>query len=107
MGRAGERSQRIHWDNLRSAMPEVILIACCGFSVERTLEDIPKLWELPGWRDLPAVQNRRVFVTDGNAYFSRPGPRLVDSLAIAANAIHPEWNPLSDGLLPAIQIIED
>ena len=64
-----------------------MVIACCGFDVERTLADLPILRGYPGWRELPCVRRGRVYVVDGSAYFSRPGPRLVDSLEILAHAL--------------------
>jgi iron complex transport system substrate-binding protein len=83
-------SVRIPWEDLRTADPEVLVIACCGHGVERTLQDIPLLKKLPGWNSLHAVRNRRVFVADGSAYFSRPGPRIVDTLEILAGLLHPK-----------------
>jgi iron complex transport system substrate-binding protein len=65
----------------------------CGFSTERALEDLPLLQDRPGWDDLPAVRDGRVYFSDGNAYFSRPGPRLVDSLEVLAAALHPSSHP--------------
>ncbi len=79
-GRAGYRSRRLEWQEVLDWQPEAIVIACCGFAVERTLQDMPVLEQLPSWSRLPAVRNEAVFITDGNAYFSRPGPRLADSL---------------------------
>jgi iron complex transport system substrate-binding protein len=79
-GRAGQPSRRLDWREVLEWQPEAIVIACCGFTVERTLQDLPALERLPGWNDLPAVQRGAVFIADGNAYFSRPGPRLADSL---------------------------
>jgi iron complex transport system substrate-binding protein len=68
----------------------VLLISCCGFDEARTRQDLPILEALPGYADLPAVRDGRVHVVNGSAYFSRPGPRLVDSLEILARAVHPE-----------------
>jgi iron complex transport system substrate-binding protein len=87
---AREHSVRIPWEDLRTADPEVLVIACCGHKVERTLEDMPILEALPGWHRLQAVRNRRIFVADGSAYFSRPGPRIIDSLEMLVSMIHPE-----------------
>jgi len=101
LGNEGQPSRTIAWDELLSARPEVIFIACCGFSVERTLEDMPLLEAQPGWRDLPAVRRGRVYIIDGQAYFSRPGPRLVDGLEILAHALHPSIHPLPPGLQAA------
>lgn len=103
-GKIGEPSTTLAWDTLRAADPDVIFIACCGFDVERTLVDLPVLEALPGWTSLTAVRNHRVYVTDGNAYFNRPGPRIVDSLDILAHALHPEMHPLPAGLPAAIQV---
>ncbi|MBU6294126.1 MAG: cobalamin-binding protein [Planctomycetes bacterium] len=97
IAKPGQPSRTIRWDEVVAARPDVLFIACCGFSVDRTLVDLPGLASRPGWADLPAVQADRVFVTDGNAYFSRPGPRLVDSLEILAHALHPAIHPPPDG----------
>jgi iron complex transport system substrate-binding protein len=86
----GEYSVRIPWQDLRSADPEILVIACCGHGVERTRQDLPLLESLPGWRDLRAVRTNRVHLVDGSAYFSRPGPRVVDTLEILASLLHPE-----------------
>jgi iron complex transport system substrate-binding protein len=77
--------------------PEVLILACCGFTVARTLQDLPILAAYPGFAELACVRQEQVFVIDGNAYFSRPGPRLVDSLEILAHALHPEVHPLPPG----------
>jgi iron complex transport system substrate-binding protein len=98
LGSVGQPSRTTPWEMLVEAQPDVLFIACCGFSRERTLQDIPLLESRPGWSDLPCVRNGRIYVTDGNAYFSRPGPRLVDSLEIMAHALHPNLHPLPDGL---------
>jgi iron complex transport system substrate-binding protein len=90
LGRAGEYSVRVEWEVVQAADPEVILLACCGHGVERTLRDLPLLEARPGWSSLRAVRAGRVYACDGSAYFSRPGPRLVDSLEILAEIIHPE-----------------
>lgn len=86
-GRAGMPSRRIAWREVLDWQPEVMVIACCGFTVERTLQDMPLLESMPGWNELPAVQHNAVFIADGNAYFSCPGPRLMDSLEWLAGNI--------------------
>lgn len=98
LGREGERSRTLTWDEVIAWQPEVVLFAFCGFDVERTLEDMPLLQAVAGWQDVPAVRSSRVYVTDGAQYFSRPGPRLVDSLEILAHALHPDVHPLPNGL---------
>lgn len=73
----------------------------CGFDLHRARAEIGLISRRPGWRDLPAVQRDRVYVTDGSSYFNRPGPRLVDGLEILAMAVHPEFfaYALPDGSL--------
>jgi iron complex transport system substrate-binding protein len=91
----GAASVRVAWDELRAADPDVLVIACCGHVVERTRQDLPALEARPGWHELRAVRNRRVYLADGSAYFSRPGPRLVDTLEILAGILHPvAWGGL-------------
>lgn len=93
LGREGERSRRARWEEIVAWQPEALVIACCGFDVERTLRDLPILVAQPGWSELPCVRDERVYVVDGSTYFSRPGPRLVDSLEILAHALHPDVHP--------------
>ena len=102
LGADGQRSRRLRWEEVIALQPDVVFISCCGYGVARTLEDLPLLNDVPGWHDLPAVRNGRVYVADGAYYFSRPGPRLVDSLEILAHALHPDVHRLPAGLAPAI-----
>jgi iron complex transport system substrate-binding protein len=62
----------------------------CGFDIERSRAEMPVLTGNPTWRHLPAVRNGRVFLCDGSQYFNRPGPRLVESLEILAEILHPQ-----------------
>jgi iron complex transport system substrate-binding protein len=89
LGQRGQPSIRLEWEQVRAIRPEVMVISCCGFSAERAKEDLPLLEARPGWADLPCVQEGRVYVLDGKSYFSRPGPRLVDSLELLASILHP------------------
>ena len=106
LGEAGQKSTVFEWAALAAADPEVLFIACCGFSTPRTLSELPALTAHPVWQGLRAVRAGRVYVTDGNAYFNRPGPRLVDSLEILAHALHPTVHLLPAGL-PAATPISD
>ena len=90
LGRQGEPSARIEWRQVVEARPDVILLMPCGFDVRRTVKESTPLRTLPGWNELPAVRSGNVFALNGNAYFSRPGPRLVNGLEILARIIHPE-----------------
>ncbi|MCR8559342.1 cobalamin-binding protein [Mucilaginibacter sp. BJC16-A38] len=87
---AGKHSPYVHWDNIRLHDPELILVMPCGFSIERTLKEVDILLQLPGFNELKAVKNNRVYIVDGNQYFNRPGPRIVDSIEILAEIIHPK-----------------
>lgn len=93
LGNAGQPSRTLAWEEVVRAQPDVLFIACCGFDAERGRQDVPILERQTGWATLPCVQTGRVYVSDGNAYFSRPGPRLVDSLEILAHALHPDLHP--------------
>jgi iron complex transport system substrate-binding protein len=83
-GVAGGHSPPLPWEALRAADPEVIVVAPCGYDLRRTREEVAILEALPGWGELRA----RVAIADGNAFFNRPGPRLVESLEILADVIH-------------------
>jgi iron complex transport system substrate-binding protein len=90
LGVPGKPSSTQNWAAIVDARPDVLFIACCGFRLERALEDVQKISCSDAWQKLPAVRNGRVYVTDGNAYFSSPGPRLIDGLEIMAHALHPD-----------------
>lgn len=89
LGRAGEPSAKIQWRSIVEAKPDALLLMPCGFDLRRTVREATPLRQLEGWNDLPAVKSGNVFALNGNAYFSRPGPRLVDGLEILARILHP------------------
>ncbi len=93
LGAPGEPSRTITPQQFIDSHADVVVVSCCGFTAERALQDVPLLESLPGWPSLPAAQRGRIYVCDGNAHFSRPGPRLVDSLEILAHALHPDVHP--------------
>jgi iron complex transport system substrate-binding protein len=92
-GVAGQPSPWLDWDEVVAADPDLILVHPCGFDIARTLQEMPLLEHRPGWRGLKAVRRGRIFVADGNQYFNRPGPRIVESLEIMAEIFHPELFP--------------
>lgn len=94
LGRKGEPSAKIDWHKVVEFAPDVIVLMPCGFDVSRTLQETPALKHLDGWQELPAVKAGNVFAVNGHAFFSRPGPRLVDGLEILARIIHPEVFPV-------------
>jgi iron complex transport system substrate-binding protein len=104
LGQEGRPSRTLRWDEVISWQPEVVFVACCGLNVERTLQDLSRVQAILGWQELPAVRSGCVYVTDGSQYFSRPGPRLVDSLEMLAHVLHPSVHPLPNGLVAPIAV---
>ena len=90
MSVSGTDSNFCSWDEIKKTNPDIIIMMPCGFGIKRTLEDLHFLQNIKGWEELKAVKENKVFVVDGNNYFNRPGPRLVDSAEILAEIIHPE-----------------
>jgi len=87
---AGQHAPTLNLEQLRALDPDVVLIKPCGFGITRTEEELATLAsELP-WDDWRAVERGQVYLADGNAYFNRPGPRLVESAEILAACMHPE-----------------
>jgi len=91
MSVSGADSNFCSWDEIKQTNPDIIIMMPCGFGIKRTIEDIHYLQNRKGWQELKAVKENKVFVVDGNQYFNRPGPRLIDSSEILAEVIHPEY----------------
>lgn len=87
LGCDGGHSAWITWDDLVGADPDIIVIAPCGFRIEDSQRDMHLLTSNPAWQSLRAVRDDRVFIVDGNQYFNRPGPRLVESLQILSGIV--------------------
>ncbi len=104
IGKEGQPSRTTPWQEIVDANPEVLVIACCGFDTERARRDLPILASYPGIERLACVRTGNVYVMDGNAYFNRPGPRLVDSLEILAHVLHPRVYPLPSTAEPVVRI---
>jgi iron complex transport system substrate-binding protein len=92
-GQHGKNARIINWKDIVDYKPEYIIVAPCGFGVERARTEASYLKGLKGWLDLPAVRHDNVFLADGSAYFSRPGPRIVDGLEILSLILNPELAP--------------
>jgi iron complex transport system substrate-binding protein len=90
LAEAGKHSPFVKWEDIQQANPDVIVVMPCGFSIGRTMKEMNILLVLPGFADLSAVKNNQLYITDGNQYFNRPGPRIVDSIEIVAEIIHPK-----------------
>ncbi|HEY9851134.1 MAG TPA: cobalamin-binding protein [Leptolyngbyaceae cyanobacterium] len=88
----GQPSHLLKWESLVTSNPDVIIFMPCGFDLNRTRQEATLFVQqhLEEWQNLHAVKNSRVYITDGNAFFNRPGPRLADSLEILAEILHPE-----------------
>ena len=86
---SGARSEYTDWDEVVAFDPEVIVVMPCGFDLKRTLDEARELPKLRKWSKLTAVRTERVYAVDGSAYFNRSGPRIIDSLEILAELIHP------------------
>lgn len=93
LGRKYQESVEIEWARVLEAQPEVIVLALCGYDVMRAERDLELLRTYPGFDTLPAAQENRISVVDANAFFARPGPRIVDSLELLAGILHPEPFP--------------
>ena len=78
------------WDALIEADPDVIVLMPCGFGLDRVRAESVALSRHPQWPTLRAVREDVVFLTDGNQYFNRPGPRLVESAEVLAEILHPD-----------------
>lgn len=88
-GQAGKHSPWMPFEDFYREDPDVIIVMPCGFDLERTRREMSALTSRPGWDRLRAVRNGRVHIADGNAYFNRPGPRLVEAIEMLAEAIQP------------------
>jgi iron complex transport system substrate-binding protein len=93
VGNQGTPSTRITWERVRAYQPEVVILMPCGADVQQTLNELPLVRALPGWSDLPAVRQARVYAVNAGAYFSRSGPRLVDGLELLAQIVQPDLFP--------------
>jgi iron complex transport system substrate-binding protein len=89
-GVAGKHSPWLSWQELCRRDPDILVALPCGFDLERTRKELAVLQLRAEWTDLRAVKHGQVFATDGNQFFNRPGPRLVESLEILAEIFHPQ-----------------
>ncbi len=93
LGRKYQPSVRIKWQEVIDAQPEIIVLALCGYGLARAAGDYEIMRGLPGFESLPAAQTGKIYLVDGNSFFARPGPRIVDSLEILAGLLHPTLFP--------------
>ena len=90
LGQPGLPSAWLEWKNLAQLDPDIIVLMPCGFDLARTRREAAALEARPEWRQLRAVKSKAVFMVDGNHYFNRPGPRVVESIEILAEILQPK-----------------
>jgi len=93
LGRKHKPSAQIDWQEVRDARPEIIVLALCGYDIDRARRDYELLRRFTGFDSIAAAANRQVYIVNASAYFARPGPRIVDSLEILAGILHPSEFP--------------
>ena len=81
LGRPGEDSVRMDWDDVAKAEPEMIIVSPCGYRLERAAELA---------RKMPQISDASVYAVDANSYFARPGPRVVEGVELLAHLFHPD-----------------
>ncbi len=86
-GKSGEHSDWMSWETLKTADPDMIIVMPCGYDIAQTRQATTEMATHPYWSTLSAVRHNRVYLTDGNQYFNRPGPRLVESYEILSEII--------------------
>jgi iron complex transport system substrate-binding protein len=90
LGEPGARSREVTLDDVAAADPDFVVLMPCGFDAERAIAESHALAADPVWAELRAVREGRAYAVDGNAYFSRPGPRVVDGIELLASILHPD-----------------
>jgi iron complex transport system substrate-binding protein len=90
LGRKHQPSVQVEWQEVIDARPEIIVLALCGYNVDRTRQDYELLRHFPGFDSLPAARHDEIYIVDGSAFFARPCPRLVENLELLAGILHPE-----------------
>jgi iron complex transport system substrate-binding protein len=93
LGRKHQPSVQIEWQQVLEARPEIIVLALCGYDIDRARRDYELLRGFPGFDSIPAADTGQVYIVNASAYFARPGPRIVDSLEILAGILHPTEFP--------------
>ena len=87
-GEAGKHSPWMEYKDLIEKDPDIIIIMPCGYNIQKSIIEIDSLIKQKGWKEITAVQNDKVYITDGNQYFNRPGPRIIESLEILIEIFH-------------------
>jgi iron complex transport system substrate-binding protein len=93
LGRKHQPSVQIDWQQVLDVRPDIIVLALCGYGIDRVRRDYELLRRFPGFSSLPAARHGEIYLVNASAYFARPGPRIVESLEILAGILHPEEFP--------------
>ena len=93
MATPGERARTVTRENLNEINPDVVIVKPCGYKIEQTLNELEMINKNVPLENWEAYKNNNMFIADGNAYFNRPGPRILDSLEILSYCLHPETFP--------------
>ena len=93
LGHFGKPSYRIDWKKVVDYCPEIVVLSPCGFDADQVVEESTVLSSYEEWKTIPAFQSGRIYAVNASAYYSRPGPRIVDGLEILAHIVHPELFP--------------
>jgi iron complex transport system substrate-binding protein len=93
LGAAGKPSFRVTAEEIANSRADVVVVMPCGYSATRIADEGRSFTPPAAWRDLPAFRHNKIFAVDANAYFSRPGPRLAEGVAILAHILHPNIFP--------------
>jgi iron complex transport system substrate-binding protein len=99
LAREGEKSERIEWDVLIEYDPDYLFVMPCGFNAQETARRSVNLEQVPELADLTAIRNNRTIAVDAEAYFSRPGPRIIEGARLLGHLLHPErieWKGSTD-----------
>jgi len=87
-GEAGKHSPWMEYKDLIEKNPDTIIVMPCGYNIQKSIIEIDSLIKQKGWKEINAVQNDKVYITDGNQFFNRPGPRIIESLEILIEIFH-------------------
>ena len=93
LGRKHQASAQIKWQEVVDARPDVIVLALCGYDIDRARRDYEVLRRFPDFNSLPAARQGEIYLVNASAYFARPGPRIIDSLEILAGTLHAKEFP--------------
>lgn len=93
LAESGQPASTVGEEQLRAIDPDVVIVKPCGFKLEQTLREMAgEKFSIP-WEGWKACRTKNIFLVDGNTYFNRPGPRIIDSLEILAGCAHPDLFP--------------